>query len=68
MDTSDQYALVYEKNPQYIGRTVAMTRPDQVWKFDGDSFANLTLHPSVDHSPSGNWHGFITNGQIVGGI
>lgn len=34
----------------------------------GDSFDELTLHPSVDASPVGHWHGFIKNGQIVGGI
>jgi len=68
MPTSDQYALIYEKNPHLVGQTVVMTRPDQVWSFEGDSFENLTLHPSVDHSASGNWHGFITNGEIVGGL
>jgi hypothetical protein len=64
MPTPEQYALVYENNPQYIGRTVVMTRPDQVWALEGDSFENLTLHPSVDHSASGNWHGWVRNGEI----
>jgi hypothetical protein len=65
MPKEDQYALVYEKNPQYVGRTVVMTAPDMVWQFEGDDFATMTVAPSVDHSPSGNWHGFIRNGEIV---
>lgn len=34
----------------------------------GDSFENLSLSPSIDASASGHWHGFVTNGEIVGGI
>ena len=29
-------------------------------------FATLTVTPSLDGSAGGLWHGFITNGQIVG--
>jgi hypothetical protein len=29
---------------------------------------DLTVTPSLDASRSGHWHGFITNGEIVGGI
>lgn len=34
------------------------------WAADinGD-FATLTVTPSVDASPSGHWHGFITDGE-----
>jgi hypothetical protein len=31
-------------------------------------FASLTVTPSLDGSAGGLWHGFITNGQIIGGI
>lgn len=31
-------------------------------------FATLTCMPSLDGSAGGNWHGHITNGDIVGGI
>jgi hypothetical protein len=31
-------------------------------------FATLTVTPSLDGSAGGNWHGYITNGQIVGGV
>lgn len=32
------------------------------------SFDTLTVTPSLDGSAGGNWHGFITNGEIVGGL
>lgn len=32
------------------------------------AFETLTVTPSLDGSPGGNWHGFITNGEIVGGL
>ncbi len=32
------------------------------------SFETLTVTPSLDGSAGGNWHGVITNGEIVGGI
>ncbi len=27
-------------------------------------FATMTVHPSIDASASGNWHGWIKNGLI----
>ncbi|MBY0581547.1 MAG: hypothetical protein K2P68_01335 [Sphingomonas sp.] len=32
------------------------------------SFETMTVTPSLDGSAGGLWHGFITNGEIVGGI
>jgi hypothetical protein len=32
------------------------------------SFETLSVTPSLDGSAGGLWHGFITNGEIVGGI
>lgn len=37
------------------------------WTIAGE-FENLTVTPSIDGSPGGNWHGHITNGEIVGGL
>lgn len=31
-------------------------------------FASLSVTPSLDGSRGGLWHGFITNGEIVGGL
>lgn len=43
--------------------------PGHVWEMTGGEFWDtLSLTPSVDASKAGHWHGFITNGQIVGGI
>lgn len=41
--------------------------PGTRWAISGE-FENLTVTPSIDGSAGGNWHGFITNGQIVGGL
>ena len=42
------------------------------WTIEGGieaaDFATLTVKPSLDGSPGGLWHGFITNGEIVGGL
>lgn len=46
--------------------------PGTRWSIAGGiesaSFETLTVTPSIDGSPGGEWHGFITNGEIVGGI
>ncbi len=35
---------------------------------DQAQFETMTITPSLDGSKGGNWHGHITNGEIVGGI
>lgn len=46
--------------------------PDHQWTIEGGiataSFETISVTPSLDGSAGGNWHGFVTNGQIVGGI
>ena len=37
------------------------------WSITGE-FENLTVTPSLDGSAGGNWHGFITDGNIIGGL
>ena len=64
MSQKEQYALIYEKNPQYVGKIVVLTVPEFAWKFEGNDFNILTVTPSLDASASGNWHGFITDGEI----
>lgn len=39
-----------------------------IWQRAGDTFENLSLSPSIDASNVKHWHGFITNGEIVGGL
>ena len=36
-----------------------------LWTRNGDSFANLTLSPSINAAPHGHWHGSITNGEVA---
>lgn len=35
---------------------------------DSAAFETMTVTPSLDGSAGGLWHGFITNGDIVGGL
>lgn len=35
---------------------------------DVATFEDISVTPSLDGSKGGNWHGFVTNGAIVGGI
>lgn len=39
-------------------------RAECAWNFDGNNFEAMTVTPSIDASPSGDWHGFITNGEV----
>lgn len=64
MSFKDQHELVYKKNPQYVGKVVVMTEPDFAWHFEGNDFETMTVHPSIDTSRSGNWHGFIKGGDV----
>lgn len=60
----EQYKMIYEDNPQFKGTPVVMTVPEMAWSFEGNDFNTLTVTPSIDASASGNWHGFISNGEI----
>lgn len=43
-------------------------RPDFAWTIAGGieaaDFATISVHPSLDGSAGGLWHGFITSGEI----
>jgi hypothetical protein len=60
----------YDEGVQYARAVQTMDR-NQSWEIRGGienaSFETMTVTPSLDGSPAGNWHGFITDGQIVGG-
>lgn len=46
--------------------------PNAKWQIaggiDAADFASISVTPSLDGSAGGLWHGFVTNGQIVGGL
>ena len=70
MSQKDQMRLVWgdytdpSTKTEWVGKPVVLTNPDMAWKFAGNDFETLTVTPSIDASASGNWHGFITNGEI----
>lgn len=47
-------------------------RSDFAWTIAGGienaNFETMTVTPSIDGSDGGEWHGYITNGEIVGGL
>lgn len=55
------YEALWNDLDRTIGVTIVPVKFH--WSHRGDSFENLTLTPSVDHSPSGHWHGFLTAGE-----
>lgn len=57
----DDYHQVVQQCKESVGWT-------PTGAVDALSFETLTVTPSLDGSPGGLWHGFITNGQIVGGL
>lgn len=52
---------VFFANPLDDG---APTPHEHYWQRAGDTFATLTLAPSIDRSEDGHWHGFIVKGEI----
>lgn len=67
MSRRDQAVLVYKNNPhknEDNDQDIVLSKPEFAWSFTGNDFATLTVTPSIDASASGNWHGFITNGEI----
>ena len=70
MRIRDQRRLVYgdymdsATKTEWFERIVVMTNPDSAWRFEGNDFETLTVTPSINASASGDWHGFITAGEI----
>ena len=38
------------------------------WTWNGADFDAITVTPSINGEAAGNWHGHITDGQIIGGL
>jgi hypothetical protein len=51
-------------NDEHGASRVQGSKPTFAWTFSSDTFDTLTVTPSIDGSPGGLWHGFITNGEI----
>ena len=71
MSMKDQHELIYgvhmdpRTKTEWVGKCVITTTPECAWAFAGSDFETLTVIPSIDASSSGNWHGFIMNGNIT---
>ena len=65
MSSDEQYALV--ENSKYEEHNVVPCNPASTWKFVGNDFNTMSVTPSLNADKSGNWHGYITKGEIVGG-
>jgi hypothetical protein len=71
MTLKEQYQLVYgdwddeETKTKWCGKRVVFCDLNAAWNFIGNDFSTLTVTSSIDASRSGDWHGFITNGEIT---
>jgi len=64
MKVSEQYDLLaFNGIPQDQLHHIAVGAKGKSWTQNGKGFDQLSLTPSVDASPSGCWHGFITDGE-----
>ena len=64
MSYREQVDLIVQSKFHRRGANTITTKADAVWSF-GNNFETLTVTPSLDFSASSDWHGFITNGEIV---
>lgn len=67
-----QTGIVAACCPELEPQDVQLCNKACAWSVAGGienaTFEAMTVTPSLDGSAAGNWHGFITNGEIVGGI
>jgi len=72
MENREQRELFEREFGDSWNEIVVPMRAETSWSISGTRPANpnaafvedLTVTPSIDASPSGHWHGFITNGEI----
>jgi hypothetical protein len=61
MTAREQWALFEDENVQHCNPRTTWTVLGGIEKA---RFETLTVHPSIDGSAGGLWHGFIRNGMI----
>lgn len=66
MNHTEQWELFEKAALEGCGKNAVVVgwKEDCVWNYAGSDFNTMTVTPSIDASASGNWHGFITNGEI----
>ncbi len=68
MGHKEQVEIAEKAYGEVWGSNVVLCQDACAWNFSGTDFNTLSVTPSLDASASGNWHGYITNGEIVGGL
>jgi hypothetical protein len=76
MTHKQQRTLLEKEFGEDWNNFVVMARDDCAWSISGTRpldpkaafVEDLSVTPSIDASASGHWHGFITKGEIVGGL
>lgn len=76
MGRQEQWDILRKEFGEDSETIVVACKPEMAWSISGTKpidpkaafVTDLTVTPSIDASASGHWHGFITNGEIVGGI
>lgn len=66
IDPDDLARLIQWALPGAPDPNTGAAREVRWWGRAGETFSDLTLSPSIN--AEGHWHGFITAGEIVGGL
>lgn len=70
--SADSQAGIVARSCPQAAENFQGCNPDHQWAvaggIDAATFETMTVTPSLDGSAGGLWHGFITNGEIVGGV
>jgi hypothetical protein len=62
MSNEDQWNLF---QTELGDRVVVPSKADMAWNFSTADFSTISITPSIDASPSGDWHGHVTAGEIA---
>lgn len=69
LPSTDQLDLVMAVIGENSGLIVQLCNPQMAWactpSLEEATFDNISITPSIDGSAGGNWHGYITNGEIL---
>jgi hypothetical protein len=64
IDGKEIFPLVPVPDEPGEARAIALSHNCR-WTRTGELFEAMTIHPSIDASKIGHWHGFVTEGKIT---
>lgn len=64
MSQKEQHEMLDRVFGEDESHNVVGCKPAFAWEFSSLDFSTMTVKPSLDSSPAGHWHGFITEGRI----